>query len=422
MASGFFSGSETALFSLSRHQRLQLDGSKHVVNRTIIRLLAETRSLLITLLLGNMTVNVIYFVISSVLLIQAGQLSKITGWQLSILGILPLLTLIMLGEVIPKLIAANAPLTITRFIAVPLFIIHRMLGPVRFVCLHVVITPLARLISPPEKPTDISPEELDSLLTLSQRQGLIDSNEEKLLQQVLELGQLKVRDLMRPRVDIQAYNLQDPPQTLINLIHQTKLHHLPVFLDNIDHVRGIVYSREVLLNPPADHDQITTLIRKVKYVPEQQRADKLLVELRNTGTTFALVVDEYGGTAGLITIEDVVEHMLGDIPGEYETYRQPQVRQVRPGVWLADADLSVRDWANVFGRRASINVPDMFEAVNTIGGLVMAMLGRPARTGDAVRMGNVRISVERVAGMRIRNVIIQLTNTDFASEVQLPTP
>lgn len=412
VVSAFFSGSETALFSLTRHQRIQLGRQKTVAARALLKLLDETRGLLITLLLGNMVINVLYFVISTVLLRNVDP-SVLHPLAVAALALVPLIAVILLGEVLPKLVAAHVTMRWARWCAVPLLLVHRGVAPVRLFASWFVITPLARLIAPAQAAPELSPEELEAMLRLSQRQGVIDPGEEELLQQVLELSRLKVRDLMIPRVDIVAFDLTRDPAELIALVKDRRLRHVPVFGGDeggLDDVRGVVYARQVLLRRPDSREALERLIRQVKFVPELQRADRLLVDLRKTGTTFAMVVDEYGGTAGLVTMEDVVEHLLGNIPGAFEDEGEPEVEQVEPRVWRVSAGLSVHDWAEAFSpaARAGRGPRDVLHGVSTVGGLVMARLGRAAEVGDRVRLGNVEMEVERVTGRRVETVLIRV--------------
>lgn len=381
-ASGFFSGSETALFSLTRHQRARFDRSDSVTARTILTLLTETRALLITLLLGNMTINVLYFVISSVLLIKAGESGLVGGGGLAALTVAPLLVIILLGEVMPKLIASRMPDRFASLIALPLLVAHRVLAPVRIASSAVVITPLARLLAPPAPSPDLSPDELEAMLQLSRHHGVIDHGEQRVLEQVLELSQLKVRNLMVPRVDIQAFNLDEPPQALFQLIRTTRLRHIPAFRGDLDNIIGLVYSRQAMLARPTSPQDLEQLVRQVKFVPELQRADQTLIELRKSGSTFAIAVDEYGGTAGLITLEDLVEHLVGDIPGAYEISGEVEVEPIGENRWRVDADLSVHEWADVFGRHQHFEAARLLASANTVGGLVMAELGRVPDVGD----------------------------------------
>ena len=400
--SGFCSGSETAWFSLSQHQRLQLRRQGTVVSTLIAQLADEKRVLLVTLMLGNMIANVSYFVVTTLLLISIDQRALFVGWVITALHIAPLLSLILLGEVLPKFIASGHVILWSRICAVPLMIIHRALGPVRLICIPAVIKPLARLIAPPRRPPELSPKELQRLLDLSQQRGVINPDEQQILQQVLTLSRLKVRELMTPRVDIVAFDLNDDAGELMRLVTQTKLSRVIVYRDDLDHIEGMVYRRQVLLGRPQTAAQVQALIRRVRFVPEQQRADHLLVELRKRGTTLAIVVDEYGGTAGLVTLEDTVEHLVGEIVGPHHDGAMPAVQALDDHSWRVSADLSIHEWQSTFGQLADVG------GVSTVGGLVMAHLGRAPHNGDAVSLGNLSIKVETMDGRRIDSLLMQL--------------
>lgn len=402
-ASGFFSGSETALFSLSDHQRLQLRRSITITGMIVPRLLKDTRPLLITLLLSNVTVNVLYFVISTVLILRAKHNDWLGTAGIGGAGVLVLLTLILCGEVLPKMAAAKMPIRWSKLAAMPLLIVHQSLCPLRVVLSAFVIMPLARLIGPTTKPSNISTEELAQLLELSQQRGDISREEEQLLQQALELSQMTVKDLMRPRVDIRAYDLDNNSAELFQLIRETHLRKIPVYRGDLDHIEGVIYSREVLLSPPQDSRQVQSLIRQVTLVPETLRPDQLLVQFRRRGTTLAIVVDEYGGTEGLITLENVAEHIVGEIVGPYdEPGNTAMVERIEPGVWRISAALSVHDWDETFGE------PVRAPMVSTVGGLVMQRLGRLPHVGDRTTIGNVVLEVETMDGKRVRSLVVHL--------------
>jgi putative hemolysin len=408
VASGFFSGSETALFSLTRHQRIRLERADNVIGRTVTQLLAETRGLLITLLLGNMTINVLYFVISTMLLIRLSEAGLISGILLAAATLAPLLLIILFGEVLPKLVASNMPEGFAKAVSLPLFVLHRIIAPIRIASSVAVITPLSRLLAPPRPSPDLSPEELESMLSLSQHHGVIDHDEQRVLEQVLALSRLKVSQLMIPRVDIQAFDLDDDPATLIELFKTTRVKQVPAYRGDLDHVEGLLHGRQVLLARPQTREEVEALVRQVQFVPELQRADRLLIELRKSGTTVAMVVDEFGGTSGLITLEDIVEHLVGDLPGEFDTEGEPEVTELQPGVWRVDADLAIHDWPGVFGRHARFEQAHWIEAARTVGGLVMAQVGRVPVVGDHVQLGNVLLTVDAMDGHRVEWVRIEL--------------
>ena len=408
IASGFFSGCETALFSLSHHQQLRMARSTRRAETVVATLLGETRGLLITLLVTNTTVNVAYFVLSTVLLIRLREHYAISAGVLGVFSLAPVVGLILFGEVTPKLIASRTAITWSRLSSLPLMTVHRGLAPLRGLMDSVIITPLSRLISPQEKPANLSAQEMETFLELSHDRGVIDRHEERLLQEVLELSQLKVRQIMTPRVDTQAFDLDDDPADLISLIERTGRSHIPVYQGDLDHIVGVVHARQALLKRPGSKDELQLLIRQVAFVPELQRADQLLVQFRKSGTTLAIAVDEYGGTAGLVTLEDVVEEMVGQIAGPHEPQEERLVVPIGPGAWRVSAKLSIREWADTF------QLADGFVGlagptqIHTIGGWMMAALGRLPREGDQVVLRNLMIRVDEMKGRRVRWLTINL--------------
>lgn len=403
--SAFFSGGETALFSLTRHQRLQLSRAGTGSAVLVTRLVNARKELLVTLLMGNMFVNVLYFVIGTVLVLQLnereafGRAGPAVGTALNVGAVL---VLILLGEVMPKLVASRFALRWSLITAVPLAGVFRALSPLRVILQVFLVEPISRLLAPRTTPEALSTLELEQVLALGEKRGVIDHEEERMLQQVLSLGQLKVRDLMTPRVEVRAFDVHRPAAELLKLARQRKYSRIPVYGRDLDDVRGIVYTRQVLLQRPSTRQDVEALIRRVHFVPEQQSASGLLVACRKRGMTLAMVVDEYGGTAGIITLEDVVEHMVGDIAGAEGGGGAPAVEPLGNNRWRVSASLSIAEWTDVSGR--AYDVP----GVATIGGLVVARLGRFPKVGDALTLGNLRIEVERIDRHRMDTLLLQL--------------
>lgn len=410
IGSALFSGSETALFSLSAHQRSLLQKSSRVGANAASTLLVETRALLVTLLIGNMVINVLYFTLSTVLMDRLLANETIAATGAAGIALSTFFGVIIFGEVLPKQVAAQQAYAWSGLVGVPLLAVHRAIAPLRVLAERVVIGPLARLIAPSTKPPELSSRELEIMLSMSRQRGIIDQDEQQLLRHVLELGQIKVRDVMVPRVDIRGHDLDAPIDELLSLAHETRLRHLPVYEESLDQIRGVVLTRQLLVKPPKDRASLEALIKPVYFVPEVAPADHLLATLREQAVTFAIVVDEYGGTAGLVTLEDVVEHFIGDIPGAYERDGQPIVEQLRDGVFRVGADLAVHDWVEWFGRN-----PAMSKAASnaaTLGGVVLGLLGKAPDEGDHVRLGNMRLTVDQVDGRRITSVLVALSEEE----------
>ena len=414
IGSALFSGSETALFSLSAHQRSLLEESKRPGEHAAARLLEETRALLVTLLIGNMVINVLYFTLSTLLMDRWLASETIGASGAAAIALLTFFGIILFGEVLPKQIAAQRAFSWSGLVGVPLLAIHRGIAPVRIAAEKFVITPLARLIAPPTRPPELSADELEIMLGMSRERGIIDRDEQYLLRHVLELSQIKVRDVMVPRVDIRGHDLDDTPEALIELATETRLRHLPVYEGSLDQIRGIALTRQLLLNPPNNKRQVLSALRPVYFVPEVAPADQLLSDLREQGITFAIVVDEYGGTAGLVTLEDVVEHFIGEIPGAYERDGQASVEQVDMGVFRVGADLAVHDWVDWFGRNPAVSKAASGAA--TLGGVVLGLLGRAPEEGDQVTLGNMVLTVDVVDGRRITSVMVTLTGKELKNK------
>ena len=415
--SGFFSGSETAMFGLSSQNRLTLMRSP-VVGRAFGDLMSDLRMLLITLMFGNMLINVLYFVVSSVLLFKLDP-KQVHPILITAATLAPLLTIIVFGEVVPKLLANTAPVKWVGVTCLPLLIVHRVIGPLRVILNRWVITPLGRLVAPGSEVQSLSQEELAALLDLSKHRGVIDPDEEQQLRAVVRLGEMKVREIMVPRVDVEAIDINATVDAIRQAVVGTRLTKFPVYEGDLDHIVGLVYSRQVLLalgGPQPPH--LATLVRQVRYVPEQQRVDRLLDEFRKTRTHYAVVVDEYGGTAGIVTLKDAVECMVGDLdmdeaPGEGD---EPVAEQIDPSTWRVSGELSVRDWADAFG------LVDLPGRAATVGGLVMTLIGRLPRVGDRVRLGNLQLEVETMEHRRVASVRLELRETaDRAAATGGPT-
>jgi CBS domain containing-hemolysin-like protein len=404
MISAFFSGSETAVFGLTGQHCARLGRQDTLFSRATMTLLSDPRMLLITLMLGNMIANVTYFVVSSVLLLKYNRTSH-PAVLLAIATALPLVAIIIFGEILPKLVANTARLTWVRITAVPLLAIHEIIAPLRILLANWIITPLSRLFSPRRRPPSLTADELASLLAISQQRGVIDRSEEQLLREVVQLNQIKVRDVMVPRVDVRWIDRRATPAEVDRLIRETRIARFPICNGDLDHVEGVLYVRRYLLAGGAGgKPDLVKLTRPVRFVPELQRVDQLLIDMRRFHDHMVIAVDEFGGTAGIVTMKDVVERIVGDLdmdqaPGEGTV---PEAELIEADVWRVDGGLSVHDWADAF------NQPHLPARVATVGGLVMALLGHTPQPGDTARLGNLHFEVETVDGLRIQSVILHL--------------
>jgi len=401
IGSGFFSGSETSLFSLSRGQvhRLRQVGRAGAMVASLMR---RPRRTLNTLLLGNMLVNVAFAAISAALVYELRHAGA-ASWTVVIASVAPLLALILFGEIAPKVVAFSLRRNWALLAGGVVKVISLVLSPPLWLLDHVLISPLTRMMAPAAQGgQDVTAEELASLLELSAKRGVLDYGINELLQKILDLPELRASEVMVPRVDLVAYDVDDPPAGLAELFRRTKWRRVPVYEGDLDHVVGVIHYKRALLGEP---QSLRELVTKVPFVPEAANLEQLLMRFRATASQTAIVVDEYGGTAGLITLQDVLEEIVGDIPDQYDRITVepgPPVEPIGKNRYVVDGQLPIHEWMEAF----PTDISD--RRVSTIGGFVTSLLGRIARPGDVATYRNLRFVVETMRERRIGKLRIEL--------------
>lgn len=392
--SAFFSGAETAFFNLSRRQIKQLKESKHRLQKLVARLLKKPGQLLNCFLFGNMTVNVLFYAIASVLTIRFKDQS---GLAAAIIAIVSFTALVLFGEIMPKSVAYANSMSLSVVAALPAFLLFKIFAPLEFIFKFFILEPVLRLfLGPARTPKAITMGEFKSLIETTRKQGLITSDENKLLTEVIELGFLKVRHVMRPRVDMIVCAVTDSSKAARQKMEKNHLTKLPVYVRTIDNIIGVVHLRQILLEPDKSLDKI---VQPVHFVPEQKTVESLLEFFRKSHTDMAIVVDEYGGIAGSVRLEDIAEELFGRI--EFTGQIEP-IEQIGPFEYRLAGNLAIHEWAGEFG----IDLEETNLA--TIGGLVTALLGKIPKTGDVAHLKNLKFNVERVRKHRIETLILTL--------------
>jgi CBS domain containing-hemolysin-like protein len=372
--------------------------ARPLVRRSVAALMADQRMLLITLMLGNMTVNALYFVISSVLTMRAH--AGIALGMLLALGFL--VAIVLVGEVMPKMLANAQPVPFTQATAPLLRALHASIVPLRVAVDRLVVTPLSRLTAPAAAPPRLDEEELRALLELSGRQGVIDAEEHRVIREVFAFSRLKARDVMTPRVRMHAVPREVTPGEVRQIVRESRLTRLPVYEGDLDHIVGLLHVKRFLMGAGDESPPAPDLISRPMFVPEMATLDQLLELLRGARAQSAIVVDEFGGTAGIVAIRDLVEELVGEIVGEDEIHSQPP-ESIGPNRWRVAGETSIHEWAEAFGQRLAS------PSVSTLGGLITARLGRAPQSGDRVELGNVRLEVESAHGARVVSAIVTLT-------------
>jgi putative hemolysin len=393
--SAFFSCAGTAVFSLSRLDlgRLRAQGGRLRVWAADLR--RRSDALLIAVRLGNTAVNVLYFSVAAVIAISLER----EGFFLAgvAFSVAAFFAVVLFGEVIPQTVAVQFPRGVSLAAALPLTVFVASLEPLRSL-LGTLDRTFYRIVTrriPP--PPHLTEDEIRALIQLGQQEGQLDRDEGRLIRESLELAHVTVKHIMVPRVDIVAFPVTGKREDLIAQGAATKKTKVPVYEGSRDHVVGIVKVKNLYLYPDKE---LRSLVEPILFVPESMAAAELMRQFIEQHRARAIVVDEYGGTEGLVTLEDVLEEIVGDIRDEYDT-TAPAYRKVAEGVWDLSGSLSVREWAPVLGGDVASG------RIRTFSGYITARLGRVPRKDDVVRQGNLELRVlecgrRRVGRVRIR--------------------
>ena len=398
--SAFFAAAETALFSLSRGQLHQMSRQSHRLVRLVPALMRRPGAVLTTVLLGTNVLHILYFVSSSLLVIRLER--GVAGGEMygAAAAVTTLLVMVLLGEIVPKALASVWAAPLAPLAALVLGTLGRCIGPIQRGLMAFVVEPLTRLLGPARaERTGLSTDELAALLTLSQKRGLIAEDQSEILQEVLELTDLRAADIMVPRVDLVAHEISEPTEALVQTVRERRITKIPVYEKDLDHIVGLVYAKHLLVDP---HRPVRELLMPVQFVPVSAPLERVLTQFRASRTQLAIVVDEYGGTAGLITLEDVLEEVVGDIADAREPRTPPAVVEVGPGEWLVDGDLGIHEWAQAFPAELS------GARFSTVGGFVISLLGHIPTPGETVTYHNVSFTVEAMGRRRITRLRVRL--------------
>lgn len=391
--SAFFAGSETAFFSLSRKHVQECQRSRHRFPRLVALMLGKPYRLLGCFLFGNMIVNVLYFASASILVVRIEQQAEIAAATIIVFA--SFFMLVLFGEIFPKSLAFANSKSISLVVALPTYIIMKVLSPLLFLFRYLIVEPVLRLLLIKEKhPKPLTTKEFKMLIEAIKKSGLISPDENKVLTEIINLGFLKIRHVMQPRVDMLCCNINEPVPQVRALMLNKNLTKLPVYHKYIDHMVGFVYLRDLMLHP---HEKLSRLIQKAEFVPEQKTVESLLEHFRRTQTDTALVVDEYGGIAGKVSLEDIADELLGF--SESQEQIEP-IEKIGPFEFRISGNLAIHDWSEAFGIKMDKT------RLSTIGGLVTALLGKIPMEGDTTFLKNLKFTVEKVTKRRIETLII----------------
>ncbi|MDE2571012.1 MAG: HlyC/CorC family transporter [bacterium] len=391
----FFAATEAALVSISRVQARSMLERRLRGARSVIRLTEDRNRFLTTVLVGNTIVLLAADSLATYLFIQH-NVPQAALWSTVLMAML----LLTFGEIIPKTIAVGNAEAWARRLAPWLERVAFILSPVNAAFLWLT-NGILRMFGGRPSPHGpfVTEEDIRTLVNVGAEQKVLEEQEREMIHSIIQFGDTIVREVMTPRPDIVAVERSMPAARALEAVIKEGYAKIPVYQGTIDDVIGVVHDRELLIglaNGTLGHAALATLMRGVEFVPENKRVSEMLREMQRGKYSLAIVVDEYGGTAGLVTLEDLLEEIVGEIRDEHDEIEEEPIRHINEHEAVVEASTNVED---VNAELDTVLPTDEFE---TIGGLTVGLFGRLPEVGEEVDVGgNVRLKVERTRGRRI---------------------
>ncbi len=398
LLSAMVSGAEAAFFSLSPGEFERIHNSKSARDQTINRLLGIPDKLLATILVSNNLLNIGVIVISAYVSSSLFDFSnaEVLGFIIEVVVIT--LIIVFFGEILPKIYAIRYAGRVARLMAQPLELAEKIFRPLNYLLVRSSSVIQSRF-SHPHK--NISMTDLSEALDLT-KHGI--SEDKRILEGIVKFGNINASEIMTPRIDIIGVDMNTRFRKLIGLIVESGYSRIPVYKPDLDNIKGILYIKDLLpyLDKP-DSFNWQSLMRPAYYIPEAKKINDLLKEFQTSKIHMAVVIDEYGGTLGIITLEDILEEIVGEITDESDNDELPPYIKIDDNNFLFEGKVLLNDFIKVFNLEE-----DEFDNIrgeaDTVAGLILELKGEMPRKNEAFNCGGFVFTVKSVDQRRIKQI------------------
>lgn len=403
--SAFFSSAETAMMTVNkiRVRNLAEAGLSHAV--VLEKILSNQPKMLSAILIGNNIVNISASSLMTVLVTDMLG-NKYVGIGT---GVLTLLVLIF-GEITPKTSATIYSETLSLKFAKPIYLIMQVLTPL-IVVVDVLSKGVLKMIhvDPNKKQDAITEDELRTIVEVSHEEGVIESDEKKMIYNVFDFGDSVAKDIMVPRIDMTFLDVNASYQEIMDIFRQEKYTRYPVYEETTDNVIGVLNIKDIFLKGGEEGFSVRKYLRKPLYTYEFKKVAELMREMRKAAISIVIVLDEYGSTVGLITLEDMLEEIVGDIRDEYDGDEEKSIQRIAPREYMVDGSVKLDDLDE------RLNLEFQSDEYDSIGGLVIGLLNHLPQEKEEVVVENVRLVVECVDKNRIDKIHLYLLSPSEAA-------
>ena len=402
LLSGFFSASETALTSFKATDLEDIEKSSKKTAQLLKKWLKSPNEILTGMLLGNNIVNILGSSIATALAINTlGNSPR----SLAIVTAVMTVLILIFGEITPKIMAKNNSKWFSKLVIGPIYYFGVLMKPIVKVLMWTSIL-IGRILGVEVKTENImfTEEDLISFVNVGEAEGIIEEEEKEMIHSIVGLGETSAKEIMTPRTSMFAVEGNKTLDDIWEEMIEAGFSRIPVYEETIDNIIGVLYTKDVLnyLKKHSTDTQVKELVREAYYVPETKSIIEILQEFKSKKVHIALVLDEYGGIGGILTIEDLLEEIVGEIRDEFDNEEEESIREIDDNRYEVDAMLDIE----TINKNLNINLP-ISEDYESLGGLIMSELGKIPAIGDVVEFEDVKLIVVEVEKMRVSKVEIQ---------------
>lgn len=408
--SALVSGSEIAFFSLTKHQIKEFQLSKSKSEQLIHQLIKNPQKLLATILIFNNFINVAFVTLATFVTWSIFGTTSLTGIIIVVLTFITTFAIVFFGEIIPKVYANSNNVAFAKFTARLMRFADSIFSPLSWLLLSVSDVVEKRI---ERKDYNVSKEEIHKALEIT-ADGEATEEEKEILKGIVNFGTLSVKQVMKSRLEITAFDIELDFHELMDKINKCGFSRIPIFRETIDKIEGILYIKDLLPYLDKDEDfKWQPLLRPGYFVPENKKIDSLLKDFQEKRVHISIVVDEYGGTSGLITLEDIIEEIVGEIRDEFDV-DEIAYNKLDENTYVFEGRTSLNDFCKIIGKD-----PSIFDEVKgeseSLAGLILELSSKLPRVGEKIEFRDLVFTVVAVDNRRIKRIRIFVKSNTIAT-------
>ena len=412
LLSGFFSAAETALSAYRSNYLEKLDEEKHPKKYAVMKKwLKDPNAMLTGIVIGNNVVNILASSIATIVIVNYfGNKGSSVALATAIMTIL----ILIFGEITPKLMARNNSAKIAETVSVIIYVLSIILTPVVY-CLIFISRFVGRIlgVNMTSPQLMITEEDIISFVNVGNAEGIIEEDEKEMIHSIVTLGETSAKEVMTPRTSMLAFEATKTINEVWDEIIDNGFSRIPIYEETIDNIVGILYVKDLMEHIKNNELDIPIkqFIRSAYFVPETKSIIEILKEFRGLKVHIAMVLDEYGGVVGLVTIEDLIEEIVGEIRDEYDDEEESFYKKIADNEYEVDAMTDIE----TINKDLELNLP-ISEDYESLGGLIVTTTGKICEVGDEVQIDNVYLKVLEVDKMRVSKVFIRILEEEKEEE------